>query len=781
MPANQKLSHCSTFWPAKRQLAVMSAEEATVVLSGIGTELSDGMLMNICTRALTRYALADRSSSSTSTTRSRPWRPPTAPWCTARRSRSRCNASSRRPRSRVEASLLESAARATPASTGTKCTVVRVIGADWCVASLRRYYHVTDNAAFAATAPPVAKAAKTPREPKKKAPKPVEPAVVPPEVQAIPGTQICRHFSKGFCSQGSACKFAHVLGRKSEAPVPTGKVAQICHFYQSGLCTRGDECRFVHQPKPDATPEESVETKASALSESSGEESEDEGKTEQNEQNRTCVECEKPGVAVWKCAKCDNSLYCDDCNSAVHSARVMAEHKHAKLPPAPKLSRCGECESNTASVRCEQCDVPFCDSCDASVHKFKSLRKHTRVKLSAKSEKTKTKTKVEEPKVAKPKEKKTAKAAEPAPKAKVVDPVEYVESVPQLEFSSESESSESEDEEMAEALPVQPTVKSKVSDDDDELMPAADSESEEDFDDVKPQSAVPVTPAPVVENESHESESEEDFEDKPAAKSAAPATSVPKMELSSDSSDSSDEEASEPVRKAKESSDFETESEDEASSKPASKPVSVSKPTLAELSSESESDSDDEAPSKPARKLSPKPASKLAPAKPSSESSDSEDETPSKPAPASKPVAKKAASSSSSSESSDSSSSDSSDSSEDEAPPAKPAAKPTPASRRAPVPARNNKAGGISEGSSHTLVKKIEAFNESGEGDELHLDANLNGFERLLAHDCAERLGLGHESIGAGLERHIIISRQSAKRPAANSGNARKSKKSKHH
>ncbi|KUF85743.1 Lysosomal thioesterase PPT2-B [Phytophthora nicotianae] len=155
----------------------------------------------------------------------------------------------------------------------------------------------------------------------------------------------------------------------------------------------------------------------------------------------------------------------------------------------------------------------------------------------------------------------------------------------------------------------------------------------------------------------------------------------------------------------------------------------------------SESDSDDEAPSKPVVKQTKKPQPKTPMAK-------------------SKPAA------------SSWSSSSSSDSSEDEAP-AKPV-KPTPA------PRRNHKAGGISEGSSHTLVKKIEAFNESGEGTELHLDANLNGFERLLAHDCAERLGLAHESIGSGLERHIIISRHGTKRAATDSSHSHKSKKSKH-
>ncbi|OWZ04084.1 TKL protein kinase [Phytophthora megakarya] len=54
-------------------------------------------------------------------------------------------------------------------------------------------------------------------------------------------------------------------------------------------------------------------------------------------------------------------------------------------PTTPSMPRCGECEADTASLRCEQCDVSFCASCDANVHKFKSLQKHTRVNLSDKA------------------------------------------------------------------------------------------------------------------------------------------------------------------------------------------------------------------------------------------------------------------------------------------------------------------------------------------------------------------------------------------------------------
>lgn len=65
----------------------------------------------------------------------------------------------------------------------------------------------------------------------------------------------------------------------------------------------------------------------------------------------------------------------------------------------------------------------------------------------------------------------------------------------------------------------------------------------------------------------------------------------------------------------------------------------------------------------------------------------------------------------------------------------------------------------ISEGSTHSLVKRMEAYRVSIDSTPMHLSTSLNSFERLLAHDCAERLGLQHQSIGEGLDRHIIISK----------------------
>nr|CCA22172.1 conserved hypothetical protein [Albugo laibachii Nc14] len=65
----------------------------------------------------------------------------------------------------------------------------------------------------------------------------------------------------------------------------------------------------------------------------------------------------------------------------------------------------------------------------------------------------------------------------------------------------------------------------------------------------------------------------------------------------------------------------------------------------------------------------------------------------------------------------------------------------------------------VSENSTHTLVKRMEAYHASSSTLPMHLSPSLNSFERLLAHDCAERLGLEHCSTGQGLDRHVVISK----------------------
>ncbi|CAI5731179.1 unnamed protein product [Peronospora destructor] len=586
-------------------LAASMGEETTIVLSGIGTELSDRMLMNMYRTYGPIVRVRQNGTNSAQVIFAQKPHAVKAVKAT--------NGAVVYGKT-LKVSLQRQFKKTTEPCRGFVAGICRK--GDMC-----KYYHVTDDAAFAAPIPPVG--AKVPRESEIRTPKSTERTAIPPEIQAVPDKKICRHFSRGYCSQGEQCRFAHVLGFSNQAvPAPIGKVAQPCLFFQSGVCARGDTCRYVHGRIADAAG--SAQSSApKAVAQSSNSDNERKAKAELDA-NRTCVECEKPGEAVWKCAKCDNSLYCDDCDAMVHRARVMAKHKRINLPSLPKLPRCGECESKSASMRCEQCEVPFCASCDASVHKFKSLRKHVRVKLSANTSKIQPNAK-EATQVLMTAKKREDHVVKSMPQ--VIDPVFYVESVPQLEFSSDS-ASESEDEEMKkEVLPFEGS-------NGDEPMAAADF-------------------IRIGASGSSGFESEDDFDNMPAATSTPVSTSVPKMELSSDS-DSCDSESSEPTRDSsstsKEAMSFKSEDEfkDAAPSKSAIKPTPARKSVVA-ISSKFKSHGDSE--------TSLIHAVKQQKAKMSSRSS--KHEAPSKPA-----VKKKALSS----ESSDSSSIESSDSSEEELP-----------------------------------------------------------------------------------------------------------------
>eukprot|EP00929_Paragymnodinium_shiwhaense_P018806 TRINITY_DN13024_c0_g1_i1.p1 TRINITY_DN13024_c0_g1~~TRINITY_DN13024_c0_g1_i1.p1 ORF type:complete len:391 (+),score=81.75 TRINITY_DN13024_c0_g1_i1:147-1319(+) len=85
----------------------------------------------------------------------------------------------------------------------------------------------------------------------------------------------CRHFAKGNCAFGSACRYLHVApsqpSRSSASasskgggrgappsvppPPPPGGAAtsNVCRFFLQGGCAYGDACRFEH-PKPAAKP-----------------------------------------------------------------------------------------------------------------------------------------------------------------------------------------------------------------------------------------------------------------------------------------------------------------------------------------------------------------------------------------------------------------------------------------------------------------------------------------------------------------------------------------------
>ncbi|KAJ0406423.1 hypothetical protein P43SY_007031 [Pythium insidiosum] len=655
-----------------------------------------------------------------------------------------------------------------------------------------KYLHVGDAPSAAATttptvkvtAPPTVKAAKpvpsvAPATPAAQTAATVDPSTIPP-------SSICRFFARGLCTNGTACRFAHVLGIPPPPPPPSS-IPAPCSFFAVGRCTRGQQCQFLHGPVPEASEAQAapVQTKPAPVeskpapkpakpAKAAAEATTQKAKKQKTppavaepvilptaaSDDRVCIECEQPGAATLRCDACDGVLYCEECDAMVHRPKVMRSHERSTLPPvvvkAPR-PLCNECETEEAVSQCGDCDTTYCAACDASVHRFKSLRNHQRTPIEEEVVTAAPSQPTQERAAATASKKKTQTLVEVAAPSKSVTKTAnaYVDSVPQYDLPSESESSDDEADDGAAAA----------------MMTVGRA----------------VVHQPSAESSSEEEEEEEDEGESVIAPSTTPVTayveSVPKYDLSSESEDDDDsdddeDDAPTPVSKPT--------AADAAKKLPP--PVSPTKLYVrlpANVSSESSEDDDfdDERPVVPrptVEKKSTLPSLDVS----SESSSDEEDERPQTAPAAARSVAaankRKACSSSSSS----------SDSDDDETPavkqprreePSKRATKSTPASSSH----SHAKSGGISEGNTHSVVKKIEAYAGSDRTDVLHLDANLNGFERLLAHDCAERLGLRHVSVGEGVERHITISRHdgdkraSLKRAAAAADAAGKPKKAK--
>ncbi|DBA01741.1 TPA: hypothetical protein N0F65_010151 [Lagenidium giganteum] len=571
---------------------------------------------------------------------------------------------------------------------GDECKYIHNVAGDSSVPAVKA-------ATAAPTAPPTVKVAKKPKKESKAkttATSAAPAAATAPVPTTAGGATLCRHFSRGYCSLGTSCRFAHeavTVGTAVGIPIKT----KPCVYFASGLCTRGDQCAFFHAvaDTPEA-PAAASESDSDSESEEDGDDEDDDDDEEEEEQTavapaqgaRDCAECEKAGVATWSCENCDGATYCDACNTAVHKSRVMSKHTRTKLaPPKPKNPVCGECEKAESTVQCTDCDVPYCAKCDASVHKFKSLAKHQRQPLtSAPAAVVQDVAKKPAEKKEKAKEKAKKVKEQPAPTPVASTPATtYVNSVPKYDLSSDDD--DSSDDDQAPAVQQQQTKKSpaKAQPARVAIAPAAEASSSTDEEDVAP--AVQVSRAPQYDVSS-ESSDDDDDDVKPTpspaeAKRAAPGAVIPSADVSSESSDEDMEDERVPaVTPSKNVTPV------KATPAPARK-----QPVASDSDSSSDDDSDDE-------DVRPQPPV----------------QTPAKRAPASRATSGSAA-----------------------------------------------KSSGISVGSQHSLVRRIEAYAESDSTEVLHLDSNLNGFERLLAHDCAERLGLAHESVGEGLDRHITVSK----------------------
>ncbi|RHY12469.1 hypothetical protein DYB36_001247 [Aphanomyces astaci] len=587
------------------------------------------------------------------------------------------------------------------------------------------------------TVPAAPTSSSKPAKPTKKAvaPTPAAPTPVPTEAAAADDadrsfTKLCYHFRKGRCSKGDTCTYLH-----------TSKLCPTVEY--GGVCTRMDMCKYSHDPNnalvsglksADATKSQTLCQRIALGGHCTyGDRCRHDPTTAlKGKSNVLCKNfaagCRKgdkcwfshdPTTAVAAPAKRPAT---DDVQPAPVAAPSAKKAKTTTTNEVPKKEQpqkaevaaltCGECTKAAAAITCAQCDEGLCAACDTALHASRIMSKHVRTAV---------------PKV----EAVVAQCGECRGAAATVHCVQCdVDYCGKCSWSvHEFKVFRTHRREALLKVRTTPTAPS--------LVPVTQQVQGV----AKAAAAVPVTqpkPTTTVHNiraypktelsSDDSSDDDEEDDNQPPAKvqktlaappvvakkkAAAIAPSQPKMALSSDSSDEgSDVEVNQPPPVVK------------------AAPLGVKKAPAVDLSSEDESDFSDEKPII-------LPAKKSAAALSSSDDSSDEDEgqVRVKPAPV-KAVAPQTA---------DSSDEDSSD--EEGGTHVNVVAK------AAAVPTAD---------SAHSLVKKIEAYAASTNVDVLHLSPSLNSYERLLAHDCAERLGLSHESVGQGLDRHITVGRGGA-------------------
>lgn len=63
--------------------------------------------------------------------------------------------------------------------------------------------------------------------------------------QLLGKTKLCKFFSRGHCTRGKACTFAH--GRKELRAAPDLFKTELCfEFMTSGMCHRSESCQYAH-------------------------------------------------------------------------------------------------------------------------------------------------------------------------------------------------------------------------------------------------------------------------------------------------------------------------------------------------------------------------------------------------------------------------------------------------------------------------------------------------------------------------------------------------------
>ncbi|KAF0693224.1 Aste57867_15818 [Aphanomyces stellatus] len=533
----------------------------------------------------------------------------------------------------------------------------------------------------------------------------------------------------GVCPEGDACVFSHDVTADPKAAMPKatktapatatapatregGAPLLLCKWVEAGrACTFGAKCTYSHDPAT-AVKTSSILCKNTFNGMTCLKERKGQCPYSHDPATGTAPKSTKPCAAIVAGKKCHRGAKClfnhdvvgdvGKRKDAPESAAVAAPAKKAKTvvapPAADTADACAECGKATAAVTCAQCDAALCLGCDATLHASRIMSKHTRMAVAV-----------------------DARCAECRADKATVHCTKC-----ELDFCNKCSWAIHEFKvfrtHRREALKATKTP-----------VVAATVESTPTKPVVKKAAATAVVVVQPQTELSDDSSSDDEDEEKVVTKAIVTPTkkptAAPQLELS-DTSESSDDDMDDvPAVIAK------------PAAAPAVKTVAKATPKM-ELSDDESDDSNDVVDTKPvvaaaAPKRAAVPQTELSD---TSESSDDDDDV--KPAVV-KPtaVATKRAAVPQTELSSDSSD-------DDDATPAAPPAKKPKTMMATPTST-----------SSHSLVKKIEAYAASESTDMLHLSPSLNGYERLLAHDCAERLGLLHESVGEGLDRHITVAK----------------------
>lgn len=91
-----------------------------------------------------------------------------------------------------------------------------------------------------------------------------------------------------------------------------------------------------------------------------------------------CIDCES-NTATRRCEQCED-IFCDACFDKAHATGRKAKHAWTDVKDAVgglDVPFCIECEAQPSTKKCDQCGDPYCDACFAAAHAKGHRREHT--------------------------------------------------------------------------------------------------------------------------------------------------------------------------------------------------------------------------------------------------------------------------------------------------------------------------------------------------------------------------------------------------------------------